>query len=70
MGAIVRGDSRLALDFVLKIAKRPYRLPEVRVFFHLDILHLIDEVDDALKFRIETSVQRLEYLERLVKAVR
>lgn len=180
MGVIVRGENRLALDFVLKVSKRPYRLPEVRiladehrviraaledivprarfvatrvnnkpgaivlvenrtpwfdisnpgnedealpllrrqgkaagqlqrftacarrwleaesrvidlcgienlvldrkyevryldsfhVFFYLDILHVIDEVDDALKFRIETSVKRLEYLERLVQAVR
>lgn len=45
-------------------------LDSFHVFFHLDLLHVIDEVDDALKFRIETSVQRLEYLESLVQAVR
>ncbi|HEY5701013.1 MAG TPA: hypothetical protein VIT83_02880 [Gammaproteobacteria bacterium] len=44
-------------------------LDSFHVFFYLDTLHVIDEIDDALQFRIEASVKRLEYLERLVEAV-
>lgn len=42
-------------------------LDSFHVFFYLDMLHLIDEVDDSLTFRIEMCIRRLEYLERLVK---
>ncbi len=42
-------------------------LDSFHVFFYLDMLHLIEEVDDALTFRIEVCIRRLEYLERLVK---
>lgn len=42
-------------------------LDSFHVFFYLDMLHVIDEVDDALMFRIEICIKRLEYLERLVK---
>ncbi len=42
-------------------------LDSFHVFFYLDMLHLIEEVDDALTFRIEACIRRLEYLERLVK---
>ena len=42
-------------------------LDSFHVFFYLDMLHLIDEVDDSLTFRIEVCIRRLEYLERLVK---
>ncbi|MDX1512204.1 MAG: hypothetical protein R3174_00535 [Gammaproteobacteria bacterium] len=44
-------------------------LDSFHVFFYLDTLHVIDEVDDALQFRVETSINRLEYLERLVEAL-
>ncbi len=42
-------------------------LDSYHVFFYLDMLHVIDEIDDALMYRIETCINRLEYLERLVK---
>lgn len=44
-------------------------LDSFHVFFYLDTLHVIDEVDDALEFRLETSIKRLEYLERIVAAL-
>lgn len=40
-------------------------LDSFHVFFYLDMLHVIEEVDDALMFRIELCIKRLEYLERL-----
>lgn len=45
-------------------------LDSFHVFFYLDMLHVIEEIDDALMFRIETCIRRLEYLERLVKLLR
>lgn len=45
-------------------------LDSFHVFFYLDTLHVIDEVDDELQYRVETSIKRLEYLEQLVKAAR
>ena len=45
-------------------------LDSFHVFFYLDTLHVIDEVDDALQYRVETSIKRLEYLEQLVRATR
>ena len=36
-------------------------------FFYLDLLTVIDEVDEGLEFRIEQSIQRLDYLEWLVE---
>ncbi len=42
-------------------------LDSFHVFFYLDMLHVIEEVDDSLTFRIEMCIRRLEYLERLVK---
>ncbi len=45
-------------------------LDSFHVFFYLDVLHLIEEVDDALTFRIEMCIKRLEYLETLVALLR
>lgn len=45
-------------------------LDSFHVFFYLDMLHVIDEVDDSLTFRIEMCIRRLEYLERLVNRLR
>lgn len=42
-------------------------LDSFHVFFYLDMLHVIDEIDDALMFRIEICIKRLQYLERLVR---
>jgi hypothetical protein len=42
-------------------------LDSFHVFFYLDMLHVIEEVDDSLTFRIEMCIRRLEYLERLVR---
>lgn len=40
-------------------------LDSFHVFFYLDMLHVIEDVDDSLKFRIEICIKRLEYLRRL-----
>ncbi len=40
------------------------------VFFHEDVLHLIDGVDPDLEEKIDLSLQRLEYLEYLLKKSR
>ncbi|MCP3867887.1 MAG: hypothetical protein GY703_07290 [Gammaproteobacteria bacterium] len=40
------------------------------VFFHEDLLHLIDGVDMELREKIDLSRQRLEYLEYLLKKSR
>jgi hypothetical protein len=37
------------------------------VFFHEDVLHLIDGVDPELEEKIDLSLKRLEYLEYLLK---
>ncbi|MDQ2696021.1 MAG: hypothetical protein M3Z21_11725 [Pseudomonadota bacterium] len=38
-----------------------------RVFFYADVLHLLDEVEDTLRDKIEVSLQRREYLEHLLR---
>ena len=42
-------------------------LDSFHVFSSLDMLHVVEYVDDALKFRIEICIKRLEYLQRLVE---
>jgi hypothetical protein len=37
------------------------------VFFYLDMLDVIEEVDDSLSFRFQVCIRRLDYLQRLVK---
>lgn len=38
------------------------------VFFYPDVMHMIDEVDERLKMRIETASARIDYLDHLVRA--
>lgn len=38
------------------------------VFFYESLLHLLDEVDEGLKHKIDVSVRRLDYLEYLLAA--
>lgn len=45
-------------------------LDSFHVFFYTDMLNVIDEVDDGFLLRIEQSVERLAYIERLVLAAR
>jgi hypothetical protein len=51
---------------VLDINRDVRYLDSFHVFFFEDMLHALEEVDLRLKERIETSLERLAYLERLV----
>jgi hypothetical protein len=55
------GTQNLVLD-------RAYRVRYVdsfHVFFYLDVLHTLQEVDEELRYRLDLAVRRLEYLEAL-----
>ena len=57
-------------NLVLDVNRTIKFLDSFRVFFYDDLLHVIDEVDDALTSKIEISRQRLEYIDYLVKESR
>ncbi len=45
-------------------------LDSFHVFFYLDTLDIVDQVGDDFLFRVQQSIQRLEYLERLLTEAR
>jgi hypothetical protein len=55
-----------AENLVLDRADGVRYLDSFQVFFYVDTLDAIDQVDDGFLYRVETSVKRLEYLEWIV----
>lgn len=59
------------LDNLVMNTNREIRyLDSFHVFFHADMVHFVDGPDDPLQRRMEISVSRYEYLERLLHAAR
>ena len=52
-------------NLVLDRAYRVRYIDSFHVFFYLDVLHTLQEVDEELRYRLDLAVRRLRYLEAL-----
>jgi hypothetical protein len=53
-------------NLVLDVDRRVRYIDSFRVFFHADLLHVLDQVDEALEERIRVSRQRRAFLQHIL----